>query len=479
MRRYRKYRKDVPVSEVFWHWLIKALAMPALLATPARAPGPLPASRLDKKARERLAAWDLKTDDADRLRVSGGRALPDLLRRRLGEVLAAPDGVLYPRHEAEVQSLLTLCAEMGIAAVPVAGDDGVTVPAGAHKAVVALDMSGLNRILSQDAVSGLIEVEAGITGPDLERQLNAQGMTLAQSFATSLGGWIASADSMPAPVQAVRVATPQGTIPLQSGFKHVLAGSEARLGVITSAKLRVQPKPEGEECHAYLFHDFAAGIAVLRQAARAGISLGPVLLADDGATRFERAMLRRRWDFEQRLFDAWLVLRNFDNGAARLVVSFPGSKKQRDLARKSFEALAKKPGLVKLGKTQIPEPYPRNGFLDHGVGIDRLRLSATWSELPLHYARLRAGLKQAMRARPPVTGAHGLVLAHVTDIRSDGAVLTVTWLFPRELQEEVAQATAIRQTALTLLGRKAAQGLEQQMRDAIKRTVDPKDVLPS
>ena len=36
-----------------------------------------------------------------------------------------------------------------------------------------------------------------------------------------------------------------------------------------------------------------------------------------------------------------------------------------------------------------------------------------------------------------------------------------------------------RQTALTLLGRKAAQGLEQQMRDAIKRTVDPKDVLPS
>ncbi|HEX2761115.1 MAG TPA: hypothetical protein VHM27_11400, partial [Rhizomicrobium sp.] len=59
MRRYRHYRKGVPVSEVFWLWLIKAFAMPALLATPARASGQLPASRLDKKARERLAPWDL------------------------------------------------------------------------------------------------------------------------------------------------------------------------------------------------------------------------------------------------------------------------------------------------------------------------------------------------------------------------------------------------------------------------------------
>jgi alkyldihydroxyacetonephosphate synthase len=273
------------------------------------------------------------------------------------------------------------------------------------------------------------------------------------------------------------VATPQGTILLQSGLKDIIAVSRASLGIITAATLAVRPKPIGEECHAYLLRDFAAGIAVLRQAARAGIPLGPVQLADDGATRFEKAMWQR-WHFGQRLFDAWLVLRGFDNGGARLTVTFPGSTEQRSAARKSFEDLTQKVRALKLGKENVPAPIPRDALLDRGVGIDSLRLAASWSELPLHYARLRAGLKHAMRAHPPVTGAHGLVLGHVSDIRSDGAMLTITWLFPRKLDAEVAQASAIHQTALALAVRKPAHGLEQQMHGALKRLLDPKNILP-
>src|SRR3954465_10116581 len=184
MRHYRRYRKDLPVSDGFWHWLIRAFAMPALLATPARAPGrtPLPASRLDKTACEKLGPFGLRTDDSDRVRFSGGRNLPDLLRRRLGNAALPPAGVLYPSHEADVQALLALCAELDIAAVPVAGEDGVTISAGTHKALVALDMSGLNRILSQDAISGVMDVEAGISGADLQRQLDALDLTLDESF---------------------------------------------------------------------------------------------------------------------------------------------------------------------------------------------------------------------------------------------------------------------------------------------------------
>src|SRR5579883_1938541 len=107
---YRQYREDLPVGAAFWAWLIKAFGMPALLATPARPPGRamLPASRLDESACERLAAFNLKTDDADRLRVSGGRHLPDLLRRRLGEAAWPSDGVAYPRSVADVEALLRL-----------------------------------------------------------------------------------------------------------------------------------------------------------------------------------------------------------------------------------------------------------------------------------------------------------------------------------------------------------------------------------
>lgn len=477
MKQQRKPRKDFPVSEHFWLWLIKAFAMPALLATPERVPGTLPASRLDKTLCERLAPWGLRTDDADRLRVSGGRNLPDLLRRRLGEAACAPDGVLYPCDEAEVQALLILCAELGIAVVPIAGEDGVTALAPAHKVLVALDMGGMNRILSRDPVSGLMEVEAGINGMELRRLLDAQEMSLSEAFDTSLGGWIASAEDLPAAVRALRVTTPQGTIPLQGGLKNIIAGSRASLGIITAATIAVRPKPVGEEYHAYLLRDFAAGIAVLRQAARAGIPLGPVHLADDSATRFEKAM-RQHWHFGQRLFDAWLVLRGFDNGSAKLTVSFPGSTEQRSAARKNFEELTYAVGARKLGETNAPPPIPRDALLDRGVGIDRLRLAASWSELPLHYARLRTGLKHAMRTHPPVTGAHGLVLGHVSDIRSDGAMLTITWLFPRKLDAQVAQASAIHQAALALAGRKPAHGLEQQMRGALKRLLDPKNILP-
>lgn len=484
MNRTRRRRKYFPVSEPFWQWLIKAFAMPALLATPARAPGrnALPASQLDQAAREKLIALlgasGLRDDDGERARVSGGRHLSGLLLRRRGDAAFAPDGVVYPRHEADVQALLVLCAELGIAVVPVVGEDGVTRARGAHKAIVALDLGGLGRILTQDPVSGLMDVEAGITGAELQRQLDAQGLSLGENFTTSLGGWIASADLLPTPVQAVRVATPQGMLALESGLKHIQAGARAGLGIITSARLRVQPSPEGEDCRAYLFRDFAEGLAVLRQAARAGITLGAVRLSDDGATRFEQAMQRRPWNPGQRLFEAWLALRDFDKGVARLIVSFPGGSKQRRLARKSFEALTKKLGAMTLGQAQMPPPYPDDAFLDHGVGIDRLQLCASWSELPLRYARLRAGLKQAMRAWPPVAGAHGLVLAHVSDVRSHGAALTVTWLFPRKLEEEVTQASAIRQAALALAGGKTAQGLEQQMRRALKHAVDPRDILP-
>jgi alkyldihydroxyacetonephosphate synthase len=485
MNRSRSSRKDFSVNDAFWHWLIKAFVMPALLATPARgtSSASLPPSRLDRAARERLVELlgvsGLREDDIERIRCSGAASLPDVLRRRLGEVPSAPDGVLYPRTAADVVGLLAICAEFDIAVAPVTSHCGITLPRDGHKALLALDLDGLGHIQSQDAVSGQIEVESGVSGAELQQQLGERGLALNKTFEGSLGGWIAASRTMPEPVKAVTVATPRGAFQLESGLMHVLAGSRATLGVITSAKLRVYPAPEAEDYRAFMFRDFASGLAVLRQAARAGIPYGRICLADDGATRFERALHRRGWDIRQRLCDAWMALRDFDSGTARLVIGFPGNRRQRKAARKNFGMLAKKVGALAAGPTRFPNPYPRQGLLDHAVGMDRIELSASWSELPLHYARARAALKQAMRAHPPVTGAHGLVLAHVSDVRSDGASLCLTWLFPRQLEDEIAQAVAIRNAALAVIPAKAPQGLEKEMRAMIKRILDPKNILGS
>src|SRR6185437_4574432 len=366
MERYRHRGKELSVTEAFWPWLIKAFAMPALLATPVRATSgaPLPASRLSQDARAKLTrllgASGLREDDAERARFSGGNNLPDLLRLRREDAAIASDGVLYPRNTADVQGLLALCAELDIAVH--AGGVGTDVLRG--RPVLALDLSGLGHILAQDRLSGLVDVEAGIGGMALERQLKAQGMTLGTAFETSLGGWIARAETMPAAVQSVTVATPQGVLLLDKGLHHLMAGSRGSLGVITSAKLRVRSNPESEDCHAYLCPDFAAGLALLRETARSGLAHGRLFLSDDSATRFERARHRRPWNLRQGLHDAWLALKGFDGDAARLVISFSGSEKQRKLARREFEALAKRLDVLALGPAAPPAPYPHEALLD-------------------------------------------------------------------------------------------------------------------
>lgn len=466
------------LSGPFLSWLIKALAMPALLATPARAPSGAPASRLNQDARQKLilllGASGLRQDDTARARFSDGDSLADLLRRRLGDVGLAPDGVLYPRNAADVQGLLTLCAELDVAVCT--GSAGGDVLRNARP-ILALDLGALNHILAQDRLAGLVDVEAGIGAAELEQQLGAQGLALGTTFQTSLGGWIASAATMPAPVQSVTVATPRGTLHLDKGLHHLMAGSRGRLGVITSARLRVRPRPEDPLCCAYLFSDFAAGLTMLREVVRRGIPHDRLLLLDDGATRLERALTRHSWILAERVYDVWRALRGFNTGAARLIINFSGDERQRKLARKHFEALARRLGHFSLGAARLGPPYPRDALLDRGVGMDRLQFSATWSDLPLLYARLRSRLVQAMRAHPALPGAQGLVLTEVSDARSDGASVTVTWLFPRKLEDEVAQATAIRQAALAASGIKARAGLERDMLDAIKHSLDPKNIV--
>src|SRR5205807_5415772 len=94
---------------------------------------------------------------------------------------------------------------------------------GEHTGVVTIDVKALDRVLKVDPVSRAARIQAGATGPGLERQLAEHGMTLRhfpQSFEFStLGGWIATRagghfatlqthiDDL---VESVRALTPSG-----------------------------------------------------------------------------------------------------------------------------------------------------------------------------------------------------------------------------------------------------------------------------
>ncbi len=505
------------VNENFWRWLARALGMPALLATPPRdlSTITLPPSRLPQKACQELSRLlggsGVRQSDLDRARHAAGRELIDLLALRAGDLSMAPDAVLYPRNQADVLAVLKLCAELGIAIIPFGGGTGkVTLVRGRsigesrsdHKkdfdAVVALSLSDMSRVRNVDMMSGLAEAEAGITGPELERQLGMRGMMLGhrpENFEfSSLGGWIAAPcagqeaaryGEVAHWLQGLTVATPQG--PMTSGalpdLVQLMPGSQGALGVITGATIRIRALPAKEEHRAYLFPDFASGLAAMHQAQRSGLPHAFLSLSDDGETRFLQAMWREGRDrnFADHFFDVYLSVRRFDSGAARLVAGFSGSAGEVRAARKGFDSLAKRLGALVLGADTVWNGqrfafgYRRDTMLDRGVGMDRLELVASWAKLPSLYVAVRAALKQAMRSHAPRTGAHGLVLCHVGPGRPEGATMTFTWLFARILGEEIAQARQIRQVAASAMPVHGA--LEREVLRSVKSALDPKNIL--
>jgi alkyldihydroxyacetonephosphate synthase len=494
-------------NEPAWRWLAQAFAMPALLATPPRELWDiaLPPSQLSDAARQKLIAVlgeaGVRRGDFERARHAAGRTLSDLLKLRSGDLSSAPDAVLYPRTEADVGTLLKLCAEMDIAVIPFGGGTG-DIPAtrGSHGAVVALNLSGLARVASVDTVSGLAEAEAGILGPELERQLSARGMMLGHrpddfQF-SSLGGWIAQPGANQEATRygevedwlaGLRVATPQGFL-TPSGLpdlRYLMLGSRGALGVITRATIRIRAVAPTEEHRTYLFPDFASGLAVLRETQRIGLPHAFLRLSDDGRTRLLHALEQagEDADWRRRLFDVYLSVRRFDGTAARLVAGFAGSDAEVAWARKHFDGLAKRAGALRLGNNpnwqsqRYAHGTRRDTLLDRGVSMDRLDLWASWTALPSLYLAVRAALKQAMRSHAPRAGAHGLVLCEVGPARIDGAALTFSWLYPRILDNGLAQAEAIRRAAL-----KAAQGagngaLAREALIGVKCALDPKAIL--
>jgi alkyldihydroxyacetonephosphate synthase len=484
MNQWSRWDESAAPAESAWRWLAEALAMPALLATPPRplAEMVLPAPRLAEGAREKfmalLGADRVRQSDEERVRHAGGRAAPDRLRLRTGDLSHAPDAVLYPRSQDDVLALLRLCLENNIAVVPFGAGRGTgTTPAcGTHAGIVSCDLSAMAHLLSVDVMSGTAEAEAGITGVELNRHLAMHGMMLDGPQDATLGGFIAQTRQEISWLETCKLATPQGLVEYTS--PHLVAGSQGRLGIITSVSLRIRAIPAQSDQRRYLFADFAGGLAALREAQRQGVA-GRAALCDAAETRFhdQMAQMGRQPDWRDRLDALYRHLRHFDSRAAALVIRFDGSDANR--ARKRFEAIARRLGAVALRQRPSPAPGWDESLLDRGVAVERFETRASWAKLPALYAGLRATLDQAVRAHAPRAGAHGLVLGKVGDIRHEGASLTLTCIYPRALGNDVIQAEAIRQAGLEAIAARTgtAQGLDAELARAIRQTLDPKGIL--
>jgi alkyldihydroxyacetonephosphate synthase len=389
---------------------------------------------------------------------------------------------VYPESHEETLAVLTACAKYKTAVVPfgggssvVGGVEGLAGPK--HKAVVTVDTTRMAQLLEIDEVSHTARFQCGIWGPDLEDRLQSEGWTLGhypQSFEFStLGGWIAARGAGQQSnrygaankwLVAARLATPTGewrTLPFPQSaagpdMNELIAGSEGVLGVITEATVKIHRLPETRDYRAYLFKSFEAGAAVVREIVQAGVGVAMMRLSDAEETHFFgtfKNLIKPPSRVEK---NAEKVLDKAGYGAGRcvLMIGLEGAKSdvRHALARTLW--IATRGGGLPVGQgpghawyeQRFAMPYLRDPMLDRGIGIDTLETSTEWGNLP----RLYDGVRAAIRAE---LGPNSGVLTHISHSYADGASLYFTYIFARDLDDELAQWVRVKRAASEAISR--------------------------
>ena len=357
-----------------------------------------------------------------------GYSTTDLLRFRAGDTSDMPDAVVYPATHAEVQELLTGCAEHELAVVPYAGGTSVVGGLAATRRFITVDLKRLDQLLELDEISRTATLQAGVRGPAAEALLAERGYTLGhfpQSYeGASIGGYAAARSSGQSSagygrfdqmVVGLTVATPSGTIELGRApmsaagpdLRQLVLGSEGAFGVITSVVVRVRPRPTERHFEGWRFDTFEAGLTAVRRLAQDGPLPTVLRLSDEVETAVNLA------DPD--------VLGGGSSGVLA-IIGFDGPYNQATadvLTAAGGQNLGEGPGETwRTGRYRAP--YLRDPLLDEGALVETLETAAFWSRIPALKAAVTDAVTGALSATPP------LVLCHISHVYETGASLYFT-----------------------------------------------------
>lgn len=406
----------------------------------------------------------VSTDPETRLRHARGQSFPDWLALRHGRAGLYPDGVAFPETTEQVESLVGEGEQQGILLIPYGGGTSVvghlSVPE-TDKPVLTVDMGRMNRLLHLDRESGLARFGAGVAGPDLEKQLQAEGYTLGhfpQSFEYStLGGWIAARSSGQQSMHYGRIeqlfaggemVTPGGrltipTLPASSAgpdLRHWVMGSEGRLGIVTEATVRVRPVPECEHFHAVFFPSWQQGQAAVRDMAQARLGLSMLRLSNASETETQLGLVGEsaglRW------LQRYLALRGMGTGQCMLVMGVTGTKGEVRALKRSALSLARRHEGVHTGraigkaweKSRFHGPYLRNALWEAGYGVDTVETSVDWPHVSATMQAMERSAQEAMAE----FGERLHAFTHLSHVYPQGSSLYSTFVFRADPDAEVA-----------------------------------------
>ncbi len=468
-----------------WGWAdehpgdAECAALGALL--PGTLPRPLPVPRvadlrIGRPAAEppRSLARLVTADPAARAAHAMGKAYRDVVRALRGRPGRIPDLVARPAGDQDVADLLEWAGGNGVAVIPFGGGSSVTggveYRGDAHRAVLCLDLTAMDRVLEIDAGSRAARIQAGALGPVLEDQLRPHALTLRhfpQSFEFStLGGWLATRagghyatvhthiDDF---VQSLRVVTPAGAgtswrLPASGAGPspdRFFLGSEGALGVITEAWMRLQERPRHRASAAVAFAGFPAGLRAVRAIAQSGLAPANCRLLDSGEAALSGAAR---------------------DGSCVLVLGFESAHfpvdadlaRALDLARAeggscdgpSREDGGQAGGAVGAWRSAfLRMPYLRDGLARMGAVVETFETATTWERLPALVDAVRDEVGGAARE---ATGHPATVNCRLTHVYPDGAAPYFTVLAAGRPGDEVAVWDHLKEVAADVLHRHRA-----------------------
>jgi alkyldihydroxyacetonephosphate synthase len=416
----------------------------------------------------------VRDDDVTRARHAGGQSYSDLIRRRRGDTSDAPDAVVLPASAEVISEVLRICSAAKVAIVPWGGGTsvvgGLDNVAGDCIAVVALDLSRLDKLKNVDHVSRTATFEPGIRTPAAEAALAAHGLSLGhvpQSFErASLGGYVVTRSSGQASsgrgriddmVLGLRLATPVGVLDLPAmpgsaagpDLRRLVIGSEGTLGIVTEVTLRVRPTPEVTRYEAWAAAGWETGERVMRRLAQDGPRPDILRLSDPEETAVSLAMSGTA-GLKKRAMDTWLRARGITDPCL-IIIGFEGSRGDVRHRRQAVRRVLRSESTAPLGSgagnswahNRFSGAYLRDTLLDTGVLAETLETATTWAQLDGLYDGVRAALQDGLTrdGRPPLVGCH------ISHVYPAGASLYFTVLAAADPGAEIEQWAAAKKAA--------------------------------
>lgn len=402
-----------------------------------------------------LATSDAQVDRLAYARDLWPRHHLDVRRGRLPEG-TRPELVAWPTTTDEVARLVALCADEGVPVVPFGAGSGVCGGVLPSNDAVVIDLKRMSRWRAFDRGAPTLEVESGALGVTLEERLEREGFTAghfpSSILCSTVGGWLAARGAGQCSGRYGKIEDMVAALEMVDGRGRVarlerrvngpdlvplVVGSEGTLGVITSATLRLHPRPAARAFSAYELPTIEAGWSAMRTMFQGGLRPAVARLYDPfdsfvarsagkgprhgggGLTRLT-GLLRAPRAFNA-LVDA---LSGNALGGALLVLVFEGEAGEAHeddavaadiVARHGGRGLGEGPARHWWAH-RYAVSYRQAPVFRRGAFSDTMEVAAPWSRLGDLYRAVRTAL-----------GREVFVMAHLSHAYPDGCSIYFTF----------------------------------------------------